>query len=307
MLTMATTLINSFTSCSDDDGESYIPSPTVISSNGNAAQVTNVGGIHFAYDENGKLTSIGDGSNVYYLKGNKFSFSTYDNDSKGTTNIDIYLNPDGLITKFQSSLTYIYGKEEATINYSYDTDHRLKACEGSGKGSFHDDSYKGSIKISYTWNNGNLTKAKIESQSKGTEYSESYSDSSTEEHTYTYGTQANIAKQLPYYMGCELTGIKAFGGPLSVIGLYGFGPSYLPTSYTTTEAAVENGKSHTFSNNYTLSFTQNNDGTISSETRNGSRLDYGYKYISTRSEVLSTQNLTQYVHSLSSLFKHRTR
>ena len=134
---------------------------------------------------------------------------------------------------------------------------------------------------------------KVNGESDTEYYSETY--------TYKYGNLANPAKQLPYYMGYEITGTEEFGGLFSVLGLFGYGPSNLPTGYTRTETE-EDHSPHT--NSYTLSFTMNSNGTIASETRNGKT--FVYNYSPTRSAYTGTQGLMQYILSIrSGLFRHK--
>lgn len=298
-LVVATVLISSFALYSCSDGESYVPSPTITDANGNKVQVTSVGGVSFTYDESGKLTSLSDGYDTYVLQDDKFTIS--DDMCKA----EIYLNEDGYITK----IVYSEGDEsddklETIMKYSYKS-NRIKSCSATCKGKERSESWNGNGKISYTWKEDNLTEAKVEYEENGKDDGESYNDSYTSEYVYTYGTQNNPSKQLPYYMGVEITDFEDLGGLFSVIGLFGNGPKYLPASYVRTKIEVEDGQTYKpKSASHTLAFTQNSNGTLRSESRDGSIFNYNYS--STRSDSFGAKSLKEYIHCLRNISqRHR--
>lgn len=290
-LVVATVLTSSFALCGCSDEESYVPSPTITDTNGNKVQVTSAGNFRFTYDESGKLTSLSDGYRNYVIQGDKFTISDSDD-----FYFEIYLNKDGNITKLQWTEDdgEVY---KGTTKYSYDSDGRLKKCRESGE--IKDDeggSGTWTAEANYTWKNGNLMQAKIEYKENYKEGDgESWSWSFTDDYTYTYGTQVNFSKQFPYYMDDQITFFEDnIGGFFNVIGLYGFGPAYLPTDYTITDVEVEDGKAQKpVTHNYTLSFTQNSNGTLNSETCNGSI--FYYNYGTTRSDNFGSQSFVQYL------------
>ena len=274
----------SLASCSGDD-DSYIPSPTVTDKDGNKVQVTSVGNIRFSYDENGKLTSMSDGYDTYTLEDDKFSFE-YDEGEA-----EVFLNSDALITKIEVSQPSVNGK--ATIEFSY-SDRRLKKLSGTIKSS----SFKQTSKVDYTWENGNMIRGVVSTKMESGKYSEDYNA----RWDFTYGTtqlQTNYSTQLPFYMGETMTDLDALGGLFSILGLLGYGPAYLPSGFTETE----DDESPSTTN---FSFTQNSNGTINTESRNGyGTIQYRYSNVSSRAEGVGTQSIKQYVSSLSNLFKHR--
>ena len=281
----------SLASCSGDD-DSYIPSPTVTDKDGNKVQVTSVGNIRFSYDENGKLTSMSDSYDTYTLDGDKFAFDADEGHA------EVYLNSDGFITKIEVNESEGNRKNSVTVEYSY-SDHRLKSCSASGKESNGSEYWKGTAKVNYTWKNGNLVQVAIDSKEEVKEDGETYTETDKMNYVFTYGTQVNHSKQLPFYMGDEITGAEEFGAVFSVIGLFGYGPAYLPVGYTMSETDERD-------RSYALSFTQNNNGTINTESLDGHGIvRYGYNYNQSRAEGVGTQSIKQYVSSLSNLFKHR--
>lgn len=283
-LAVAAMLIGSVTSCGKNDPIppdpdpiiSYIPSPTITDSNGKNVQVTKAGYFSFTYDTSGKLSSINfDGKNILQ-DGDEFILS----DRNFNAKIYLYSKKD-LIAKIEC--TEIEGGSDGEVfthvyNYKYNSDNRLikvtetgsvKAKDG-GSGSF-------TTNVNYKWENGNLTQITYHYTEKGKDDGESYSEDDTMELTYTYGTQVNSCKQFPYCISDETDAFLGYGVALSTLGLFGFGPAYLPTSYKETVTSVIDGKAHESSkDNRTLSFTLNSNGTLNLETDNGNRINYSY-------------------------------
>lgn len=308
-LAVAALFGGSLISCSGD-GDSYAPTPKITDKDGNTVQVTSAGGLSFNYDDSGKLVSMSNGKKTYVLQDGKFAFEV--SEGKTTGKVDVYLNSDGLISKIEGvweSDDEEYEKQELTLKYSYDS-RRLDECEASGKETYehkssgHSYSYKGSADVEYVWKDGNLTQVKIDSESSFKEDGESGDEDVTIVYDYAYGQQANPAKQLPYFMGYEITGTEDFGGLFSVLGLFGYGPAYLPTGFTETETENEDGETHTHTNNRSLSFVMNDNGTIKSESMGNNR--FVYTYTPTRAEEVNTQEFMQYLLNMRSIiFKHR--
>ena len=310
VLAVAALFGGSLISCSGD-GDSYAPTPKITDKDGNTVQVTSAGGLSFNYDESGKLLSMSNGKKTYVLKDGKFAFDV--NEGNRASKVDVYLNSDGLISKIEGTLEYSeddeYEKDEFTLEYSYDS-RRLKDCELSGKGSAehkssgHSYSYKGSGNVKYDWKDGNLMKVNVDTKSNYKEDGDSFDEDVTIVYDYTYGTQSNLSNQLPYYMGYVITGTEDFGGLFSVLGLFGYGPAYLPTGYTETEIEIEDGKERKHTNNRSLSFVMNDNGTIKSESMGNNR--FVYTYTPTRAEEVNTQEFMQYLLNMRSIiFKHR--
>lgn len=307
-LAVAALFGGSLISCSGD-GDSYAPTPKITDKDGNTVQVTNAGGLQFTYDESGKLVSMSNGNKTYVLQDGKFAFEV--SEGKTTGKVDVYLNSDALISKIEVEMEVSeddeYEKNEMTIEYSYDS-RRLDECEASGKGEYksgkHSYSYNGSADVEYVWKDGNLTRVEIDSDSSFKEDGESGDEDVTIVYDYTYGQQANPAKQLPYFMGYVITGTEDFGGLFSVLGLFGYGPASLPTGYVETETENEDGETHTHTNNRSLSFVMNDNGTIKSESMGNNR--FVYTYTPTRAEEVNTQEFMQYLLNMRSIiFKHR--
>ena len=300
-LAVAALFGGSLISCSGD-GDSYAPTPKITDKDGNTVQVTSAGGLSFVYDESGKLVKMSDGNKTYVLKDNKFAFDV--TEGKRTCKVEVFLNSDALVSKIEAVWEYTSEegseKEETTLEYSYDS-RRLDECTAKGKGSSsYGSSYSGSADVDYKWENGNLVKVTVDTDNTIKEDGESFDEDVTVVYDYAYGQQANPAKQLPYYMGYEITGTADFGGLFSVLGLFGYGPAYLPTGFVETETDDEGTHSH----NRSFSFELNDNGTIKSESRGGSR--FVYTYTPTRADDVIAESLMQYLLNMRSfIFKHR--
>lgn len=296
-LAVATILSGSFISCSGDNESLTPPSPIIIHGD---VLVTSAGKFRFAYNENGTLTSITGGGETYTLQGDKFSMKTSD----GCIQMDVFTGSDGLIRKTTFKESDEYNKGEGSVEYSYSSDRRLKSLSYSVKGSNkYGGTYEETAKGNFTWKDGNLTQVTLDSKETGRESGESYSDSWTLTYTYTYGNVPNVSKQFPYYVGEDITGFEETG--FCIAGLFGYGPDYLPTSFT--ESGVENGSPH--SHTYTLTFTQNSNGTLNSEMlNNAGRITYSYSNAPTRADGIDEQAIEHIVHGIRfSLFKHRRK
>lgn len=289
-LAVATILCGSLTSCGDDEDELYPPK-------GNGLLVTSVGPHRFTYDESGKLTGISHDNETLAMQGDKLTLNTDD----GTIQMSLSFNSDGLLTKIKFIEEDKYYKDEGTINYSY-SGHRLKSLSFSAKGTEEHATYEESGNANFTWKDGNLVQVAAAGKESEREEGVSYSDSWETTYTFTYGSQANKFKQFPYFVGADITGYE--DNALCVVGFYGYGPDYLPTSCT--EENVGNGKTEKQTN--TLSFTLNADGILSSESRGGRRVDYTYGTAATRAAGIAAQDMEHAVRFLrSGLFRHRRR
>lgn len=298
-LAVAAVLGGSLVSCGDDE-EGPIVNPDdfktkITDRNGNAVLVTSVGSYRFTYDESGKLTSMNYGGETYSIQGENFSFRN----KAGSDQVDFFFGSDGCITKIKYTMKDEYESGEGTVEYSY-SNHRLKSASYAAKSSGKYDTFEESGKANYTWKDGNLLQVTAEGKESGKEDGKSYSESYKSSYTFTYGSQANTTKQFPYYMGEDIT---LEDNVFCVLGFFGYGPEYLPTGYT--ETYIERGKTETHTN--TLSFTQNSNGTLSSETRNGSRINYTYNNAPTRADAVSAQDMEQHVRSLRFMFRHRKK
>lgn len=290
MLAVAAWISGVFTSCSGNDDESYVPTPIITDANGTPVLVTSVGSYRLAYNEEGKLTGITEGSYTYILKDDKFDFNN------GSTKAEVFLNADGLVSRIKYQVTSANEKNEGTTEYTYGPDRRLKSCTVTGEGTYRygseEVSYNGKATVDYTWQSDNLIQAKVESKTSSKYDGKSYQTNKTTDYAFAYGTQANTCKQLPYYMSDAISGLANYGGLLGAIGLFGYGPAFLPTSYTETVTEKEDGYltygPHTDS--YTFSFAQNSNGTLNSEKAGSYQVFYGYTSGTTRAEGFGTPN-----------------
>ena len=281
--------ITAFVACSsDNDGgaSNSVSYPIIIDNEGNAYQVLSVGNIRFGYDENGKLSSFKEKyGDTYYIDGESFTFD-YDD-----AILKVSLNGNGFISKAQMTADYkypsgSYEKGSITISFNYNSEKQLVSASysGSSEWNFIEDEAKGSGNMSgtlkNTWSKGNLIQSIQEEDWKETENGKKDVDHSLATYTYEYGNQANPLKQFPYFVGHNSTVIFEVGMDIfCLIGMYGVGPEYFPTSYTENiiEECERYGDVETYNNTYYLSFTLNNNGTIKTESDRRDVLTYTYR------------------------------
>lgn len=305
-LAIALVLGGSLASCSDDV-------PVITDANGDKWQVTSFGGFLFSYDKDGYLTSITDRETTYNVQKDKFVVSGFYKDC--SVNAEFTFDKNNNITKAVASFT---DTEEGytsntTMDYTYDSDQRLKSCTGTSrsqeqrKGTMDYEDAKATI--NYQWSSNQLTVSFI-GTTTGFEDGESYNKNYNETYVYTLGGQPNSSKQLPYYMTRDMIVTPVEGGEdfeigmlLAVLGLYGNGPENLPTKYT--YKRIKNGKEDPYSWNYLISCTQNSNGTLMQE-KEGTDFGNGntywndpiyYIYTATRADAVATQSLMELLYN----------
>lgn len=298
---IAILLGGSLASCSDD-------TPVITDANGDKWQVTSFGGILFSYDKDGYLTSITDRETTYNVQKDKFVVSGFYKDC--SENAEFTFDKNNNITKVVASFTDTEDgyTSNTTMDYTYDSDQRLKSCTGTSrfqeqrKGTMV---YEDKATINYQWNSNQLIVSFI-GTTTGFEDGESYNKNYNETYVYTLGGQPNSSKQLPYCMTRSMIVTPEDGGEdfpigmlLAVLGLYGNGPENLPTKYT------ENRMEDSYSYNHLISCTQNSNGTLMQEKKG---YDYGngntywsdptyYIYTATRADGVATQSLMELLYN----------
>ena len=106
------------------------------------------------------------------------------------------------------------------------------------------------------------------------------SDSST--GIFTYGTQQNKYKQYP-----AIISVYDYEVVLFKMGLFGLGPNNLPTSYNEVYVGEYEGNKSEYRENYTSTFTLNDNGSIDTEIWTSDRDNYPLKYMYSYSDINS--------------------
>lgn len=281
-LAVAAVMGGCLTSCDDK------VKPSITDANGDKWQVTSFGGYYFTYDGDGHLLSIGDKDRTYFMDDDEFSFSAED------VEVKFKLDKNDNIVKivYTEENDDEYEAEEGQFDFTYDSDKRLKSCNTVYKETDlkHSETWTFTSTTNFTWTSNQLT---INNEQTVQGHDEGVSVTETERSTcvYTCNGQPNRSKQLPYYIGEQMTDLNDFGGMLTVLGLFGFGPDNLPTAYTRTKS--HNGKEYSEDNEF--DFVQNANGTLQSESYRykGSSIWYTKEYIysRTRADFVATQSL----------------
>ena len=204
----------------------------------------------------------------------------WDGDGVWPSNLSLSFNSKGYITKVKGSWSYAYADNYAGSlewNASYDKDGHLTEMTTTEeeKSDYYD---KGISKTTLSWIGGNLVSYNSESKWYDEDGQVVESDSST--GIFTYGTQQNKYKQYP-----AIISVYDYEVVLFKMGLFGLGPNDLPTSYN--EVYVEEDGGIKYEENYTSTFTLNDNGSIDTEIWASDRDNYPRKYMYSYSDVNS--------------------
>ena len=290
--------------CSDDDDDNGGGSSTSSVDN----PLVNDGGL--------LLTSIScqsDGSNeididyIYYdakLRPYKYTekyINGYDDDAEDdvliidydngkipygddASNISLSFNPKGYITKVKGSWSYSENgynySGSVEWNISYDKDGHLTEMTSTEEEKRDEYNEKRILKMTLSWTGGNLVSYNSDSKWYDEDGQISESDSST--GIFTYGTQQNKYKQYPAIIANGIDIECLFN-----MGLFGLGPNDLPTSYNEVSVGEYKGNKYEHRENYTTTFTLNDNGSIDTEIWTSDRDNYPRKYMYSYSDVNS--------------------
>ncbi|MBR4552277.1 MAG: hypothetical protein IKO20_00955 [Bacteroidaceae bacterium] len=273
------------TACGDDDdapGVSGTPSPTISDAVGNKFQLYSAPhGIWFEYDDNGKLTSFSDGDETWTVKGNTFILEASQDETE-SYHMELSLNGSGLISyatcvwsDYADSDPSSYEKGSSTFEFTYNGSKQCIAskqtysCEGSDD-EVESAKWSGTETMSYSWENGNMVKAVLNAQQDWQEIEDgkrsSGRDYERSTYEFTYSDTRNPLLQMPYALAdiLPLDDKMAFDA-LSMLGLFGVGPAYLPSKRTNTYEEWEQGDNEHYTGgpySNTFSYVLNDNGTI---------------------------------------------
>ena len=279
------------TACGDDDdapGVSGTPSPTISDAVGNKYQLYSAPyGVWFEYNDEGKLTSFSDGDVTWTVKGNTFILEAKDEledsqDEPESYHVELSLNGAGLISYATCIWNYYkvsdpsnYEKGSSTFEFSYNGSNQCIASKQTFSNEGSDDyveSYKesGTETMTYSWENGNLIKAVQNWQEDWQEVEEGERSSGREyersTYEFTYSNTRNPLLQMPYALADILpVEDKICFDALSLLGLFGVGPAYLPSKRTKTWEEWEQGDTEHYTGgpySNTFSYVLNDNGTI---------------------------------------------
>ena len=205
----------------------------------------------------------------------------WDGDGVWPSNLSLSFNSKGYITKVKGSWSYSEDGDNFSgsleWNASYDKDGHLTEMTTTEeeKSDYYD---KGISKTTLSWIGGNLVSYNSESKWYDEDGQVVESDSST--GIFTYGTQQNKYKQYP-----AIISVNDFEC-LFNMGLFGLGPNNLPTSYNEVYVGEYEGNKSEYRENYTSTFTLNDNGSIDTEIWTSSD-NYPRKYMYSYSDVNS--------------------
>ena len=203
-------------------------------------------------------------------------------DYDGASILTLSLNSKGYITKVKSSWSYSEDGDNYSgsleWNASYDKDGHLTEMTTTEDEKSDEYNEKGISKTTLSWTGGNLVSLNTDSKW----YDEDGQvDESSSTGILTYGTQQNKYKQYP-----AIISVDDFEG-LFNMGLFGLGPNNLPTSYNGVYVVEYRGNKSEYRENYTSTFTLNDNGSIDTEIWTSDRDNYPGKYMYSYSDVNS--------------------
>ncbi len=266
-----------FTGCSDDDDEGGGGSPqddtsVIVTDEGDKVLLTSNGLYSYTYDGKGRCIYISDGYEGYNMSYDPFELYYEDG-----YNIVPSFTKEGYLSKLDISYDisddYSQEKGSGTISFSYNNGRLSKiTVKGSGKDVYDGETYpyNRSGSTSFTWKNGNLTR--LRSEYSGSDYAgdnqgEKYSE--LYDADISYGSTRNKYNQYVRHMINWLS--DALDDDLmsgfAYIGMFGKGSDYLPSEVEQQVVYEDDDDGKDESNyTYTLSYVLNNNGTVSSET-----------------------------------------
>ena len=259
-----------FTACSDDDDEKMPQGPTITFA---GKLPSRVGNYSFVYDENGRCIQVKSGSYVYgeidYDKGLLISEDEEAN---------VSFNSKGYITGLSASWNYKEDgdsyKGSGKISFSYNGDGQLvsysESSNESGKENGVSFSYKGSFKAIYTWKDGNLVK--VVTKEESTEDGEVSEYGST--CTLEYGDQKNELGQ--YTVGLADVLDMEDADVFAYVGMLGKASAYFPVSYTEEWYEREGDEESKGNEQHEMSYSFNSDGTVAVEYIGYNSYSYSY-------------------------------
>lgn len=203
------------------------------------------------YTSTGTIKVAFDNETTYLYSYNPEKITTSDGSFSIT---DIKRNSSGAITSMK--MTSSKGStRQATI--TYDSDGHIT--------KYVLDNY---TETTFTWQDGKLVKF----EAKGTYSTRTEVDKVVFE--YENNKYKNTTGQYTFSMfECEIDGVDW----LYLTGSFGRAGNYLPTKVTCTEDVIySDGQTKTESKEYTYSYTLNSDGTVATETGNGTTRKYTY-------------------------------
>lgn len=249
----AVTVCSLLTACDDDDDAGstvYNADATVLTtSDGKKLLVTECDSYFYEYDDEGNMTAIGD----YDVTTNPFTLvrktsSSYDS-------LSVTTNSKGYVSKLYAYSDYY----EITYDFSYDNSgHLTKIIESGYETDLTDEIYDSdyySESYTITWNDDLLTKITLDFGDE--------EDYETITYNYDDDEYFNATKQYcPTLFSYGVT--SSSGEPIehiamfAYIGLLGFGPDYLPTSWE--DYNYDSGYIDEY--NYNCSYSFNDNGTL---------------------------------------------
>ncbi len=208
----------------------------------------------------------------------------WDGDGVWPSNLSLSFNSKGYITKVKGSWSYSEDGDNYSgsleWNASYDKDGHLTEMTTTEEEKSDEYKDEGISKTTLSWTGGNLVS--FNSDTKWYDEDGQLEESASSTGIFTYGTQQNKYKQYP-----AIISVYDYEVVLFKMGLFGLGPNNLPTSYNEVYVGEYEGNKSEYRENYTSTFTLNDNGSIDTEIWTSNRDNYPRKYMYSYSDVNS--------------------
>jgi len=271
------TMIPAVTSCGDDDDDEpgKVGNTVIIEETG--TRLSSVGNVRIIYDEEGRVSRFGSGSEFGEIDYRNGLLVLSDFDDEGE--IRVKFNGKGYISSLSQEWDYKndeeWSKGRGNVSFSYDGDGHLVEVSMSSSEDYKDyeygesGKYNDETKINLKWRSGNLVQVlhngtESEEDEKGYEkynWSEDYA------LDYNMDDENKFLQMTKSQFECVLddSGFSI----LACAGLFGVGSKLLPTRIVEND---DDGYTETTG----LRFTLNYNGSIASEIIDGVTYYYGY-------------------------------
>lgn len=300
-----------FASCSDDDDNGNGGSSGGATTSINGKLLTKVGDCNFVYDEKNRLTKIYD----YYDDFIEIDYSAGKAIMTEGEEAKLSFTKNGYISKISMSWTDkdddYSEKGSGNISFTYDGNGHLTKVKMSSSVSGVEDGEKYSEsytdEYNFTWSNGNMTKVVENGVEKYDGEKEEYNSI----YTYSYGSTDNAFRQYTKALVYPID--DGDWEKIAYAGLIGKSSAKLPSSVTEEYSYKGyNEPVDTDTENYNVSYTLNDDGSVKSEYFGRSTVNY--YYAATTAEAKAIENTafraakqSERKLSFRSLFKHRRK
>lgn len=293
-----------FTACSDDDDKGSASTAAGVLDKTTGLRITEAGSAEYSYGDQGRVERIDVGRDYYTFTFHRdtIKYYGYYSSEDEPAFYTVSYNGAGLLASAVGKVkTDEDGGLDGTYNisFSYDGSRHIKQISQNSVENYVDEDGKKTTDrytttYTFSWNSDKLTKVVF--KDKGVEDGESYED--TETYTFNYeGGYVNKFNQWTLNIWATIGDgdNEDLLSVLACVGILGAGPAELPSSVDIVmEEKNSDGEETTDEENYTFSYSFNDDGSLYS-SRGGYGSTYYYEYENTKNKDTDSPKYVQNV------------